>query len=105
MTPPLRRTSPPESPLDRLGCLMLKAMDAIERCAPMGNRDELDATTAAYIDKQLAKAIAWLASARSIAITQGNLSDPAFDDGEVWDWDDEIALAPAHDASGAKGGA
>lgn len=47
----------------------------------------------AYIDEQAARAITWLASVRSIAITNGELTEPFFDDGEPVDLDEEIGLA------------
>jgi hypothetical protein len=57
----------------------------------------------AYIDATLAKAISVLASARAIAIIEGNLGDPAFDDGDLWDWDDEIGIPDLGAAAEGKG--
>lgn len=58
----------------------------------------------ARLDAALAKSISVLASARAICITDGNLANPAFDDGDVWDLDDEITLPDLGDVQARKGG-
>jgi len=71
---------------------ILEAMEYIDRALqPISSKRTLSIDYA-FTDAALARAISLLASARAVAITQGQLSDPAFDDGDTWDWDDEIGL-------------
>lgn len=70
----------------------VKAVALIHKAAGECSHREGTAPDFAWIDSKLAKAISLVASARSIAITSGGLVDPAFDDGDTWDLDDEIAL-------------
>jgi hypothetical protein len=69
-----------------------KVAEALFRITCAAASKEYSPQVCAYIDTQCAKAIAWLASARAVVITHGELTDPAFDDGSLWDLDDEIGL-------------
>lgn len=82
---------------------ILQACEYIERAVRSTRRENNLGIDFAYVDASLAKAISLLASARAICITEGNLADPAFDDGDVWDWDEEVGLpddAAAGDGEG-----
>lgn len=83
---------------------IVQAVSAIERASKAASRKNPLGMDYAYIDAALAVAITILASARAIAITEGNLADPAFDDGDVWDWDEEVGLPAAADAGDVEGG-
>jgi hypothetical protein len=96
-----------QAPLDPkreadLACKLMKAQDAIERCGVDIPTGDITPARCAYIDTQLQKAIAWLASARAIVVIHGGLSEPIFDDGQLWNLDDEVVLAevPGADTEG-----
>lgn len=77
---------------------------ALERIHNMIITKPIHSSAYAAIDVQAARAIGWLASVRSLCIANGDLSDPHFEDGELWDLDDEVVLALNAEDVGGKGG-
>lgn len=87
MNPVTNQTPNVLTPSNKLLAKLAMVNDAIRRVHDNLGGEVLNPALCAYIDGQLAKAIGWLASARAIAITQGNLDHPHFDTDEVIDLD------------------
>lgn len=84
---------------------LVQALDKLHDVQALVSRRNHEGIDWLFVDSAIAKAISLLASVRAVAITVGNLADPAFDDGDVWDLDDEVPLPAVSDIERRKGGA